>query len=370
MLKYLLEKELKYIRRHPFIPKMIIMFPLAAILILPLAANYEIKNINLSVVDYDQSPYSKRLTQKIISSGYFRLTDISPTYKKGLEAVEFDRADIIIEIPQNFEQDLVKEQSGKVMIAANSVNGMKGGLGSSYLSSIVSDFASEVRGEWVQVAKITGVPLIEVIPLNRFNAKLDYQSYMVPAIMVMLLTVICGFLPALNIVGEKETGTIEQINVTPIKKFTFIISKLIPYWIIGFVVLTIGFAVAMVAYGLIPDGSYLTIYLFAAIYILAISGMGLVISNYSDTMQQALFVIFFFVIIFIMMSGLYTPIKSMPQWAQNITVINPLRYFIEMMRAIYLKGSSVAELQIHLLALSIFAVVFNVWAVFSYRKRQ
>jgi len=370
MLKYLLEKEFKYIIRHPFLPKLILMFPLATLLILPMAANYEIRNINLSVVDNDHSPYSERLVQKIISSGYFRLTDVSDTYPEGVESIEFDKSDIIIEIPQNFEKDLVKEQTGKIMISANAVNGMNGGLGSSYLSSIVNDFASEVRGEWIQVAQVSGVPLIEVIPLNRFNARLNYKSYMVPAIMVMLLTMICGFLPALNIVGEKETGTIEQINVTPIRKFTFIISKLIPYWIIGFIVLTIGFGVAFAAYGLVPAGSFATIYLFAAVYILAISGLGLVISNYSETMQQALFVIFFFVIIFILVSGLYTPIKSMPEWAQAITVINPLKYFIEMMRSVYLKGSSVAELPVDLLALSIFAVVFNVMAVVSYKKQN
>jgi ABC-2 type transport system permease protein len=191
---------------------------------------------------------------------------------------------------------------------------------------------------------------------------------MVPALIVMLITVICGFLPTLNIVSEKEFGTIEQINVTPVNKFTFILSKLIPYWIIGFFVLTFCLGLAALVYGLIPVGNLLVIYFFALVYILAVSGMGLVISNYSSTMQQAMFVIFFFMIVMILMSGLFTPVASMPQWAQNITIFNPLKYFIQVMRMIYLKGSSLVNLGTQLFALCIFAFFFNIWATLSYRK--
>ncbi|KAA6315656.1 Inner membrane transport permease, partial [termite gut metagenome] len=117
--------------------------------------------------------------------------------------------------------------------------------------------------------------------------------------------------------SEKEAGTIEQINVTPVKKFTFIIAKLIPYWIIGFLILTICFILAALIYGLSPVGNIVIIYLFTSIYISVVSGLGLVISNYSNTMQQAMFVMFFFVIILILMSGLFTLVESMPNWAQT-----------------------------------------------------
>jgi ABC-2 type transport system permease protein len=186
--------------------------------------------------------------------------------------------------------------------------------------------------------------------------------------MVMLLTMLCGFLPALNIVGEKEAGTMEQMNVTPITRFTFIFSKLLPYWIIGFIVVTIGFGLAWLVYGLVPAGSLGTIYLFAAIYILAVSGLGLVISNYSETMQQAMFVMYFFMMVLIMLSGLFTPVKSMPGWAQDITIFNPLKYFMQVMRMVYLKGSGITELTTQMLALLGFALFFNTWAVLNYRK--
>ena len=205
-------------------------------------------------------------------------------------------------------------------------------------------------------------------PYYQFNPHLDYKVFMVPALMVMMLTLLSGFLPALNIVGEKEKGTIEQMNVTPVGKFPFVLSKLVPYWFVGFLVLTYSMLLAWWVYGLIPAGNLLTIYLFASIYILVVSGLGLVISNNSATMQQALFVMFFFLMIFILMSGLFTPVGSMPEWAQYITKLNPLRYFIEVMRMVYLKGSSFSELIPYFRSLCIFAITLNVWAILSYKK--
>ena len=368
MIQFLLEKEFKQIVRNKFLPRMILLFPVMVLLVFPLAANFEIKNINLCVIDNDHSSYSNQLVQKVISSGYYKLTSVVDDSKKALDQIEKDKADIILEIPANFEKDLVREQTAHVLISANSVNGTKGGLGSAYLSGIVTDFSSEVREKWIQSAIQAKFPVIEIISQNRFNPHLSYKIYMIPALMVMVLTMLCGFLPALNIVGEKEAGTMEQINVTPIPKFIFIISKLLPYWIIGFTVITIAFGLAYVVYGLSPAGSLGTIYFFAALYILGISGFGLVISNYSNTMQQAMFVMYFFMLILILMSGLFTPINSMAEWAQYITVFNPLKYFMQVMRMVYLKGSGISELGTQFVALSCFAVFFNLWAILNYRK--
>ncbi len=368
MLKYLLEKEFKQIRRNPFLPKMIFVFPVMVLLVFPWAANFEIKNINLCVIDNDHSTYSTRLTQKVISSGYFKLTEVSDSYNRALKSVELDKADIILEIPSDFEKNLVREQPTQVMVSANAVNGTKGGLGSYYLSGIIADFSGEIRSTRISVTSNAPIPVIEMAPRFRFNPNLNYQVFMVPALMVMLLTMLCGFLPALNIVSEKEAGTMEQMNVTPITRFTFIFSKLLPYWIIGFIVITLGFGIAWLVYGLVPAGSLGTIYLFAAIYILAVSGLGLVISNYSETMQQAMFVMYFFMMVLIMLSGLFTPVKSMPQWAQDITIFNPLKYFMQVMRMVYLKGSGIADLTTQMAALLGFALFFNTWAVLNYRK--
>jgi ABC-2 type transport system permease protein len=336
-------------------------------LVLPWAANQSIKNVNLSVVDNDHSSFSERLIHKITSSGYFKLADVSPTYDAAMKSVEAGTADIIFEIENDFEKNLIRENVGQVMISANSVNGVKGGLGSSYLTSIIGDYAGELRQSLggVQAASI---PMFSVSAQYKFNPHLDYKVFMIPALMVMLLTMIAGFLPALNIVSEKEIGTIEQINVTPVKKLVFVFAKLIPYWIIGFIILTICMGLAALVYGIYPVGSLLTIYFFASIYILIVSGFGLVVSNYSNTMQQAMFVMFFFVMVFILMSGLFTPVTSMPDWAQKITIFNPLKYLMQVMRLVYLKGSAFREMTPQFFALCAFAIVLNVWAVVSYRK--
>lgn len=368
MLKFLLEKEFKQIFRNSFLPRIIINMPVMILLVMPWAANQEIKNIKLSVIDNDHSSYSERLIHKITASGYFILEDVSNSNSEATKSIESGKVDIILEIRPEFEQNLIKSKSADVMISANAVNGTKAGLGSSYLATIVNDFSNELISESGINAEKGLTSGIKIIPHNKYNAYLDYKVFMVPALIVMLLTMLTGFLPALNIVGEKESGTIEQINVTPVKRLTFILGKLIPYWIIGFVVLSICFILAVLIYGLSPIGSLLTIYLYTSIYILTVSGLGLVISNYSDTMQQAMFVMYFFMLILILLSGMYTPVSSMPVWAQMITKINPLSYFIQVMRSVYLKGSGIMDLLPQLLTLCGFACALNIWAIASYKK--
>jgi len=368
MIKYLLKKEFKQIIRNPFLPKMIFMFPLMVLLVFPWAASYEIKNLNLSVVDNDHSTYSRRLIQTVTSSQYFRLTDNSTSYSQALKSIESNKADIILEIPQNFEKSIINRESVKVMFSANSVNGMKGGIATTYLSMIVAEFNRTLVSELYPEAASNASSIIQIDTQFRFNKHLNYQVFMVPALMVMILTLLCGFLPAVSIVFEKELGTMEQINVSPVPKITFILAKLIPFWIIGFIVITIGFTVSWLDYGLIPVGHFYHIYIFAAIYILAISGMGIVISNYAQTLQQAMFIVFFFMMLFIMLSGLYTPVDSMPEWAKWIAAFNPLKYLMAVMRSIFLKGSNFSQLKSDLAILIGFAVFFNGFAILSYKK--
>ena len=235
MIKYLIEKEFKQLFRNSFLPKLIFIFPCMIMILMPWAANLEIKNINLNVVDNDRSVVSRRLVDKLGASTYFRLTALPDTYDEALYGIEAGTADVILEIPRDFEKDWINGKAPRLLVAANAVNGTKGSLGGSYLSSIISDYSRELMSE-VPVKALTGKPLprISVSTLNLYNPTLNYKLFMIPALMVMLLTLICAFLPALNVVGEKEAGTIEQINVTPVNKFTFIAAKLIPYWLIGF----------------------------------------------------------------------------------------------------------------------------------------
>lgn len=364
MIRFLLEKEFRQIFRNPFLPKMIFVFPLIMMLLIPWAANMEVKNLNITIIDKDNSTISNRLSKKIEGSDHFNVVNYVNSFNDALIDIEKGNSDLILEIPNGFERNVIREGSEKVYVAANAVNGTKGGLGSSYLINILNDFNLEIFPEKGLMVKFGA----EIKPLFKYNNRMDYKVFMVPALMVMLLTMICGFLPALNIVSEKEAGTIEQINVTPVGKFSFILAKLIPYWVIGFIVLTICVIFASIVYGIFPEGSLFTFYLISFVFVLVVSGLGLVISNYSNTMQQAMFVMYFFMLILILLSGLFTPTESMPTWAEKITYANPMKYFIEVMRMIYLKGSQVSDLWIQIIVLSSFALFFNLWAVISYRK--
>ena len=369
MLRYLIEKEFKQTFRNAFIPKLILIFPFLVLLVFPWATNQEIKNINVTIIDRDHSDWSRRLSEKIGASTYFNLVGYANSNEEGMTVIENGKSDMILDIQPDFEKNLMNTGEAAVMISANAVNIMKGGLGSGYMNAIVQDFANEIRAERIQTLGNTNLPIIQVIPQARFNVFLDYKIFMIPALIVILMTLLCGFLPALNIVSEKEIGTIEQINVTPVDKFSFILGKLIPYWTIGLFVFTLTLILAALVYGLVPRGNLLTIYFSVLIYISTVSGLGLLISNYSSTMQQAMFIIFFFIIIFILISGLFTPIVSMPKWAQTFTYFNPLRYFIEIMRMVFLKGSGFSDIWRQLASLIIYAFILDGWALVSYRKR-
>lgn len=367
VLKFLIEKEFKQIKRNSFLPRAVFGMPLFAVLIFPLVANFAVKDIKIAVVDHSHSSYSRALTQKVISSGYFQLTDFTDSYSRALTDVEMDDADVILEIPADFERELIREQKTQLQVSANAVNGMKGGLSTLYLTGIIQDFNREIREQFI-AAKNMNSKGLEILTKYNFNPQLEYKFTMIPAIMMMVLAMITGFIPALNIVGEKEKGTIEQLNVTPVSKFQVILAKLFPYWLMGFLVLSIMFLVAWIAYGLISVGGYALLYGFAAVFVLAFSGLGLMISNYANNVQQGMFMMFFFVISFIFLSGLYTPVASMPDWLQIFSRFSPLRYMVEVLRSVYLKGSTFMDLKWHFAALSGFALFFNTLAVLSYRK--
>ena len=369
-LRFLLQKEFRQIFRDPAIIRIIFVIPMVQLLVLPWAADYEMKNINITVVDHDHSLYSQQLISKVTASGYFQLQDYTASFDRSLIDIEKDKADLVLEIPSSFEKDLVKENEASLFIAVNAINGVKANLGGAYLRSIIQDFNSQVRMEWIQFPRFNPELNIEVLSSNWYNPQQNYKYFMVPGILVILVTMVGAFLTSLNIVKEKEIGTIEQINVTPIKKYQFILGKLIPFWILGLLVLGIGLVISRFFYGIIPIGSVWVIFGFAAVYLLAVLGLGLLVSTYTTTQQQAMLISFFLMMVFILLGGLYTSIDSMPQWAQNITKANPVAYFIEVMRMVVLKGSGFADIKNQLLTVFGFAVLLNGWAIISYRNRS
>lgn len=367
-LRFLLRKEFLQVFRNKTLLRAILAMPMVQLIVLPWAANYEVKNISLAVVDNDHSLSSQQLVTKIVSSGYFKLSGYSASFSDASLLIDRDKADIVLEIPPHFGRDLVREKEQKLFVAVNAINGTKAVVGSAYISNIIGAYSGDVRLQWMQPGRYNPAPAISIVSSNWYNPLMNYQVFMVPGILVMLVTMIGSMMCALNIVKEKEIGTIEQVNVTPIRKHHFILGKLIPFWVIGMVVFSLGLLIAWLFYGIVPAGNIGLLYGFLAVYLLAVLGIGLLISTYSTTQQQAMSLSFFFIMIFNMMSGLFTPIESMPEWAQVIARMNPMSYFIEVMRMVVLKGSGFRDVAQNFFIVCGFAVVLNVWAILNYRK--
>lgn len=365
--RFLLQKEFRQIFRNRAILAMICVMPVIQLAVLPWAADYEVKNVNLAVADHDHSTFSQQLVNSITASGYFRLTGYNGSYQEAMHMVESDQADLILEIPAGFERNLVRENQQKLFVAVNAINGTKANLGGAYLAEIIKNYNQRIRTELISEA---GEPIhaIEITSSNWFNPLMNYKVYMVPGILAILITMIGGFLSALNIVKEKEVGTIEQINVTPIRKHHFILGKLIPFWVLGNVVFTLGLIVSWVIYGIIPAGNLAVLYAFISVYLVSVLGFGLLVSTFCDTQQQAMFIMFFFMMLFVLLGGLFTSIDSMPEWAKTVTRFNPVRYLIEVMRMVILKGSGMKNILYHLGIVTLFAIGLNSLAVLNYKK--
>ncbi len=367
---FLLEKEFKQFFRDPGLPKMAIAFPVLMMLVFPFAVSMEIRNINLVVVDCSRSEASSLLIRTCTSSGYFHLVDVcdDPAYAQRL--MDRNEADAILTVNADFEKELGNGSSLPVGIKVNTVNGTKGSIGSGYLTSCIRMFVAQYTagGAGAQTSVSTSSPSIDVSPKYYYNTYLDYKVFMVPALIVIAITMLTGFFPALNIVGEKETGTIEQINVTPVRRSTFILCKLIPYWLVAFFVLTACLIIARLMFGYFCHGSLWNIYLFTALHITVMAGLGLLISNFSSNAQQAMFITWFFTMVFMLVSGIFTPIASMPRWAQAITWLNPMRYYNDAMRCIFLKGSTLTEVWYDALGLLAIGAATITGAILTYRK--
>ena len=365
---FLLQKEFRQIFRDKGFIGRLFIAPAIQLILLPLAANYTVKNVNIAIVDHDHSPVSQKLTNKILSSGYFKLAGYTAFQSQANHLIENDKADIVLEIPQNFAANLIREGSQKVSILVNAINGVKAAVGFGYLSSILADYNNQIRLQWTNPNNSAPMPTIPVIASFWYNRELSYYIFMVPAILVTLITGIAGLSAAFNIVKEKEIGTIEQINVTPIRKYQFILGKLIPFVVMGTIVYTFGMLIAWIGYGIFPVGHLFVLYLFLLDFLFAILGFGLLVSTYSATQMQANSLIFLFMMVFNMMSGLYTPLDSMPTWAKVLTYLFPVSYFIEVQRMVVIKGSGLVDISLQLLAVFAIGLVLNVWAILNYRK--
>lgn len=366
-ISYILRKEFTQIFRNKTMLPIIFIMPIVQLVVLVFAANMELKKIDVTVVDRDKSMTSQRLIAKFTGSPYYTVTFSEESIDKSVDDLYADKSDMILHIPQNFERDLHNYKTADLQVLINAINNTSASLMNAYTNSIVMDYNKDI------IVEITKQKLPETASFNIessfwYNPELNYKIFMLPGILVILVTVIGMFLAALNLVREKEIGTIEQINVTPIKKHHLLIGKLVPFWIIGMFELAFGLSIGVLFFHLPFEGSLLTLFGFATIYLLVALGIGLFLSTVTENQQQVMFLAYFFMLTFILMSGIFTPADSMPDWAQTVNYINPFYYFIRAIRMILLKGSSFANVLPEALGLGTYALVVFSLALWKYRK--
>ena len=368
----ILEKEFKQIFRNRSMLPIIFIMPFLQLIILAPAVNLEVKNLKLHIIDNDKSSTSRLLVSKLLADDNFAFIGDDPRIKNAEIDMQKDKNDLIIQIPQNFEKDLVRNGNNQLRIITNAIDASKAGMAINYASSIIQDFNKEIAENLGIRTNITlANPQSKNVMINEaywYNPELNYTYYMVPGILGLLVTMIGGFLSGMNVVREVEVGTIEQINVTPIKKYEFIIGKLMPLWFIAMFDFIAGSIFAIYYFDLPFVGKFSVLIVFVAIFLLAMLGLGLFIATMTSTQQQAMFITWFFMVLFILLSGLFTPIENMPDWTQALTRFNPIRYLIEVLRMVMLKGSSFSDISSQIYAMIAFAIGINTLAVIKYKK--
>ncbi|HNY07012.1 MAG TPA: ABC transporter permease [Bacteroidales bacterium] len=365
---FLLQKEFIQIFRNKAMIPIIFFVPIFQLIILVHAATFEMKNIRLYVVDNDLSSTSRQMVSKFEGSPFFKIEGRSFSSKTAEEELKHGQADIILQIPEGFEKNLVKEGKDEVQLIINAINGTTAGLTYAYATNVIADYNRQIM---VKSAGMTPEGISKTIAITQsfwYNPELNYKTFMVPGILVLLVTIISLMLSSMNVVREKEIGTIEQINVTPIRKYQFIMGKLLPTWVIAMFELAFGLTLGKLLFNIPMVGNLWLIFMVASVYIVVILAMGLLVSTITNTQQQAMFISFFFMMIFILMGGLFTAIENMPVWAQYLDKLNPVAYFIKIIRMVLLKGSSFADFKKEFFFLVIYAIVMFSLAVRRYRK--
>lgn len=367
-LLFILQKEFLQIFRNKSMLPIIFVLPIIQLVILTFAVDFEVKNIGFSYMDSDNTMRSRELIEKFKSTGFFTDKGKISSFEQGMEKLDRNEATLILRIPPNFSRDLQTQGKATIQMDINSIDGMSASLSFGYAQSVLMDFQGEILMDWNGLPQKMQSP-VEVIPRFWFNPTREYRNLMLPGVLALLITMIGMFLTAMNLVREKEIGTIEQINVTPIRKWQFLLAKLLPFLVIALFELTLGLGIGKLFFGMPVNGSIPLLYGFSTIYMLVILGIGLWISTVTETQQQAMFISWFFMVIFILMSGLFTPIENMPEWAQILTKANPTAYIVQVVRGILIKGSTFADLKMEFISVSLYAIAVNSFALLSYSKR-
>ncbi len=364
MIFFILLKELQQLRRDKGSLRLMIIIPMVQLFVLGNAITTEVKHTPIALLDYSQSSASRDLTTHILANSLFTFKGYAHSESELRAWMDAGKIKIGLLIGANFATELeqstrlnsigLQKSSGALLqIIVDGQDANSSTVANGYLNAILIQWSNDYLQYKLAAS---GIRLRQILPLNieskiLFNPTLKSTWFMIPGIAVILVTMVTALLTGFSIVKEKEVGTLEQLMVTPLKPYQLVLGKVLPFFIIGVIELLIVLCLGLTFFHIPFRGSYFTLFLFTSIYMLSSLGIGIFTSTLVKSQQQALFVIWFFLIFFLLLSGFFLPIENMPHWVQNITYLNPVRYFMEALRCMFLKGSGLAELWPQALAL-------------------
>ncbi len=369
---FLVRKEFLQIFRDRTTVLQIFLIPVVQLLVLANAATFDLKQTRLLVVDEDRTTVSSGLVQRLEGGRQFRVVRRTSSGAGVEQALLDGEVTAVLHIPRRFEQDLVRHHRAPVQLILNAEEGAAVGIVQSSAAAILEAYAGELE-RTLPVMRGSSSAMMPAAPLDLraqrwFNPTRNYKHYMVPALMVSLTTIIGLLLTAQNITRENELGTLEQLNVTPMTKVQFIAAKLIPFWLLSLVIFGLGLTIGKAVFDIPMRGSLPLVVLAVMVYLIVVLGLGLWISTVTRTQQQAMFVAFFVILIFLLMSGLFTPLESMPRWAQLAAEANPVKHFVFIMRAVLVRGAGLETVAGPILGLAAGGAAVLTLAVLRYRK--
>ncbi len=361
----LVKKEFIQIRRDRQMMRIIFIVPIIQLLLLGYAVNTDVKRLAIDVYDFDRSRYSREFVQAFKAGDYFiseeRIADGQQQPLWRMERrFEGGEAEVAVVIPDDFSEGLIDGRKVTVGFIADGsdANAARAGIG--YAGQIVQRFSQHLTGAESN---------LKMRCKFLYNPELESVYYMVPGIVATLLTMITVILTSMAIVREREKGTLEQLTVTPISSAALLLGKITTFAILGLVEMAVALAVGILWFGVPFVGSPLLLLALSALYLLTTLGIGMYFSTITSTQQQAMFLAWFFAVFAILTSGFFTPISNMPQWTQYITLLNPMRYFMEIVRGILMKGSGVIDLAEQIMALVVYGLVIFSLAAMRFTKR-
>lgn len=368
-LKNMLIKEFLQLFRDPRMRMVVFGVPLIQMLLLGFAMTMDVTNIKTAILDFDRSPSSRELISEFTSSGYFEIVEYLETHGDMEDALDNSRARVVIHIPAGYEDDLNSGRTAKLQVLADGTDSNTTAIVFGYAGQIVGNYAMEKIADRLSdsPAGFASAP-IELETRAWFNPNFESKYYYVPSLIAVMLLLVGMMLPSVAIVREKEIGTIEQIMVTPITRFEFILGKTVPYAIIGYIEMTIMFALAMLIFDVRIEGSWLLLYALSGIYIVGNLGLALFISATASTQQQALLTSFLIMMPCILLGGFLFPVRNMPESVQYLTYLDPVRWYLEILRAVVIKGVGVSSILPSIIGQSVLAILFIVLATVSFRK--